>query len=80
MLAGNEDYYNGMWFEILGFDILIDEALKSWLIEVNYSPSFKTETPLDNKIKQALIIDTFSLLGASPNNRVNYQAKMTASR
>ena len=73
-MSNNEDYYNGMWFEILGFDILIDANLKSWFLEVNYTPSFTTDTPLDNKIKQALIIDTFSLLGVSPNNRAKYQA------
>ena len=30
---------------------MIDEDLKPWLIEINYKPSFVTETPLDLKIK-----------------------------
>ena len=40
-----------MCFEILGFDVLIDEKLKPWLIEINHAPSFATDTPFDWKIK-----------------------------
>lgn len=46
-----EDYANSMCFEILGFDILIDRKLKPWLLEVNHSPSFSTDSPLDRRIK-----------------------------
>jgi tubulin polyglutamylase TTLL6/13 len=52
------DSLNSMCFEILGFDILIDEKLKPWLIEINHAPSFATDTPLDFKIKKDLIADT----------------------
>jgi tubulin polyglutamylase TTLL6/13 len=45
-------------FEILGFDVLIDEKLKPWLVEVNHAPSFSTDTPLDFKIKKDVIADT----------------------
>ena len=45
-----------MCFEVLGFDILIDEKLKPWLIEINHAPSFGTDTCLDFKIKKNLII------------------------
>jgi tubulin polyglutamylase TTLL6/13 len=44
-----------MCFEILGFDIMLDESLTPWIIEVNHSPSFSTDTPLDYKIKKSLI-------------------------
>ena len=33
------------------FDVLLDENLKPWLLEINYTPSFRTDTPLDLKIK-----------------------------
>lgn len=49
-------------FEILGFDILIDEKLKPWLIEINHAPSFATDTVLDFKIKKDLIADTLEML------------------
>lgn len=51
-----------MCFEVLGFDIMLDNKLKPWLIEVNHSPSFDTDTPLDLKVKSELISDVFRLL------------------
>jgi len=54
---------NSMCFEILGFDVLIDEKLKPWLIEINHAPSFATDTPLDFKMKKDVIADAFLLLG-----------------
>ena len=50
-------------FELLGFDILIDENLRPWLIEVNLSPSMNTETSIDLKIKSVLIADLLNLTG-----------------
>ncbi len=34
-------------FEVLGFDVLIDENLEVWLLEVNLSPSMNCDSPLD---------------------------------
>ena len=48
-------------FELLGYDVLIDQDLKPWLMEVNLSPSLATESPLDLKIKSQLFIDTMNL-------------------
>ena len=54
---------NNNCFELLGFDILVDEAFKPWLLEVNLSPSISTDTPLDFKVKGALLADLFTLVG-----------------
>uniref|UniRef100_A0A8C6RQX8 Tubulin tyrosine ligase-like family, member 13 n=1 Tax=Nannospalax galili TaxID=1026970 RepID=A0A8C6RQX8_NANGA len=49
-------------FEILGFDILLDHKLKPWLLEVNHSPSFTTDSRLDREVKDALLCDTMNLV------------------
>ncbi|XP_043349925.1 tubulin polyglutamylase TTLL13-like isoform X7 [Dermochelys coriacea] len=49
-------------FEILGFDILLDRKLKPWLLEVNHSPSFTTDSHLDQEVKDALLCDAINLI------------------
>jgi tubulin polyglutamylase TTLL6/13 len=51
-----------MCFEILGFDIIFDNQMKPLLLEINHSPSFNIDTPLDAKIKTAVIEDTLEIL------------------
>eukprot|EP00927_Polykrikos_kofoidii_P082161 TRINITY_DN8097_c0_g1_i1.p1 TRINITY_DN8097_c0_g1~~TRINITY_DN8097_c0_g1_i1.p1 ORF type:complete len:694 (+),score=85.37 TRINITY_DN8097_c0_g1_i1:162-2243(+) len=53
-------------FEIYGFDILIDDDLKPWLLEVNTSPSLSSGSPLDKRIKTKLVADTLTLVGIRP--------------
>ncbi|EHH27595.1 Tubulin polyglutamylase TTLL13 [Macaca mulatta] len=58
-------YLNGgtcACFEILGFDILLDHKLKPWLLEVNHSPSFTTDSGLDQEVKDALLCDAITLV------------------
>lgn len=52
-------------FEILGFDIILDRKLKPWILEVNHSPSFTTDSKLDREIKDSLIHDTLVLVNFS---------------
>ena len=58
-----------MCFHILGFDIMLDAAAKPYLLEVNHSPSFSTDSPLDEKVKGELISDAINMLGLSKKRR-----------
>ena len=49
------------FFEVLGFDIMLDHNLRPWLLEVNRSPSFGTDAPLDLQIKTGVIRDALRL-------------------
>lgn len=65
-------------FELFGFDILIDDALKPWLLEVNLSPSLSADSPLDVKVKASLLTDLLNLVGVpaiSPLMKAAYDSK-----
>ncbi|CAF1013286.1 unnamed protein product [Adineta steineri] len=51
----------GNCFEVYGFDILIDDDLRPWVLEVNLSPSLGCDAPIDLKIKTHMICDLFNL-------------------
>ena len=52
-------------FQLLGFDILIDDYLNPWLLEVNQSPSMACDSALDQRIKSNMIADLFNLTGVN---------------
>lgn len=62
-----------MVFEILGFDVMLDYKLRPWLLEINHSPSFTTDTPLDYKIKKNLLMDVISLLNMNVQRKKAYK-------
>lgn len=49
-------------FEIYGFDVIIDESMKPWLLEVNLSPSMQADSPLDRRIKANLLAESFNMI------------------
>ena len=49
-------------FELYGFDVLLDDNLKPWLIEINASPSMTANTPTDYDTKVGLLEDTYAIL------------------
>ncbi|XP_041365968.1 tubulin polyglutamylase TTLL4-like isoform X2 [Gigantopelta aegis] len=49
--------------ELFGFDILLDDHLKPWILEVNISPSLHSNSPLDINIKGHMISDLLNIAG-----------------
>jgi D-alanine-D-alanine ligase-like ATP-grasp enzyme len=43
--------YRANSFELFGFDVLIDQQLRPWLLEVNASPSMARENALDEQVR-----------------------------
>jgi len=56
-------------FELFGYDVLLDEDGRPWLLEVNASPSMARETPLDKRVKESLIKDIVRLVDPVPYDR-----------
>ncbi len=49
-------------FEMYGFDILVDQNLRPWLIEVNACPSLVSTTKIDYILKKNLMNDLINVL------------------
>lgn len=57
-------------FECLGVDVLWDEDLRVWLLEINCFPSFSSGSLLDKRIKTKLVADVLTLVGLQPSEQV----------
>ena len=57
-------------FELFGYDIMLDEDLKCWLIEVNSSPSLEKDFIIDEIVKQQLVDDIIQIV-----NPISYDRK-----
>lgn len=58
-----EENMNSLYncYELFGVDVLLDENLKPWLLEVNISPSLHSASPLDAHVKGPLVQTLFDL-------------------
>eukprot|EP01138_Halocafeteria_seosinensis_P008261 gb/GECG01008442.1/.p1 GENE.gb/GECG01008442.1/~~gb/GECG01008442.1/.p1 ORF type:complete len:1016 (+),score=113.35 gb/GECG01008442.1/:1-3048(+) len=64
-------------FQLFGFDIMIDDRLKPWLLEVNLSPSLGIDSPLDFRVKSQVISDLLSLVGCRVPPAITFSSKQS---
>jgi D-alanine-D-alanine ligase-like ATP-grasp enzyme len=55
---------------LFGFDVLIDDQLEPWLLEVNLSPSLSCDSNLDHRIKSHMIADLLNIAGVPNKQKV----------
>ncbi|POM66434.1 Tubulin-tyrosine ligase family [Phytophthora palmivora] len=68
-------------FECYGYDIIVDDNLKPWLVEVNASPSLSTTTKEDRSMKSRLLRDRMrGLISVVLCCHLRRLAKLQASR
>lgn len=67
-----DDPYNSMCFELLGLDVILDHKFRPLLLEVNHSPSFTADTPLDKKIKRQVISEALTLMNVDGKYKRKY--------
>lgn len=72
---------HGNCFELFGFDILLDDTLRPWLLEINFSPSLACDLPLDLKIKSKVVADLLNLTGVVAHDPLllRFQQKMVSN-
>lgn len=72
--------HENICYELFGFDILIDDTLRPWLMEVNTSPSLSSSSPLDKRVKGHLITCLFNTIGLVPYSRKKFKLKQENER
>jgi hypothetical protein len=65
-------------FEVLGFDILVDDRVKPILMEVNHTPSFSCDTPLDHRIKHDCLMETWKIVDVQAGDKQRHQEREKA--
>lgn len=65
-------------FELYGFDILIDKALRPWLLEVNASPSLVATTEEDRLLKTRLIHDMLTIVVPPGSDMLTLSARTSS--
>eukprot|EP01118_Nematostelium_gracile_P006796 TRINITY_DN2192_c0_g1_i6.p1 TRINITY_DN2192_c0_g1~~TRINITY_DN2192_c0_g1_i6.p1 ORF type:complete len:219 (-),score=53.02 TRINITY_DN2192_c0_g1_i6:26-682(-) len=58
-------------FELFGYDVLLDENLKPWLMEVNGSPSLEPSDEMDFVMKETIISNCIDLLFPEEQSSAN---------
>lgn len=64
---------------MLGYDVLLDRSLRPWLMEVNHSPSYGVESPLDLGVKRAAIGHALALAVGDPRRLAAARGKERAA-
>ncbi|CAI6367166.1 unnamed protein product [Macrosiphum euphorbiae] len=59
-------------YELFGIDVLFDEYLKPWILEVNISPSLHSSSPLDLAVKGPLVKDLMNMAGYHIPNKMSH--------
>ena len=62
-------------FELFGFDIIVDNNMKPWLLEVNSSPQMTMDNNIDYQVKPDLIKDIMRCLHFEPMDEFYEKSK-----
>ena len=62
----HKNFYHRNYHNLFGFDFILDDKFKVYLLEVNDGPSLSLYDNMDKDIKTKLMADTFNLIGIVP--------------
>jgi len=58
-------------FQLYGFDVIIDDKMKPWLLEVNGQPNLGIIEKSQKKLKSKLVIDMLNIVGMVPYSHID---------
>ena len=60
-------------FELYGFDVMIDQNMKPWVLEVNVQPSLSSSSVFDKRIKTMVVCDVLTLVGIRGYDKLKFK-------
>lgn len=60
-------------FELYGFDVILDNTFRPWVLECNVCPSLSSSSGFDKQIKNQLLSDTLNLVGFFPYDKGKFK-------
>eukprot|EP01138_Halocafeteria_seosinensis_P000787 gb/GECG01000808.1/.p1 GENE.gb/GECG01000808.1/~~gb/GECG01000808.1/.p1 ORF type:complete len:717 (+),score=115.40 gb/GECG01000808.1/:1-2151(+) len=67
-------------FELYGYDVLLDDNLTPWLIEVNASPSLSATTEADRRMKSSIVSDMLDIVIPETTPKVPVRSEISEPR
>ena len=67
-------------YELYGFDIVLDQKLRAWLIEANTGPALHCPSPLDKRIKSQVVCDMLNIVGFTATDKAKHRKEEEARR
>jgi len=55
---------------------MLDQKLRPWMIEVNHTPSFNSDTQCDAEVKNHLVKNTLEIIQMSVDHRKRVEREM----
>uniref|UniRef100_A0A7S3DF18 Tubulin--tyrosine ligase-like protein 5 n=1 Tax=Palpitomonas bilix TaxID=652834 RepID=A0A7S3DF18_9EUKA len=68
-------YYDDNFFEVFGFDFIIDSKGHPWLLEINFTPALTISNPVQKASKVAMLRDTLSLVWKGRGRKTYHHKK-----
>ena len=69
-------FENAVAFQLFGGDIIFNQDMKPYLLELNKGPSMKSLTDTDETMKDELTRDMFSFVGITKEKQINQFIKL----
>ncbi len=72
-LCNCENIHKNGQFQLFGADVILDESLKPYILEINKGPDMKHKDEADRLLKKKVIFDTFNLMNVVKPKTADYQ-------
>ena len=72
-------FYHSNFYHLIGFDIILDENLKPYLLEMNKECGFRNNNDAEKYYTYNIVVDTLNIVGIKPKNLISFRKNQNKS-